>query len=138
MRVALALIFLLAAPAAAACPVTKSTQASGRYGTGRLWVTLPDGGILRAWRNQPDDGMYGTKLGWIPDRDRGLTLSVSGRRLDAPGSMRVKGVYWGHNSFGRGSWASAVSFPAAGCWRITGRAGQTTVSYVVTVEIVRK
>ena len=114
-----------------ACPVTKST--SGRYGTSRLWVTVPTAGILRVRRNQPDDGLFGTKIGWIPDRDRNLTLTVSGTRLDAPGRMRVLGVFWGHSSTGKGSWASAVAFPAAGCWRITGRAGPTTLSYVVRV-----
>jgi hypothetical protein len=116
-----------------ACPVTRSTLPSRRYGTGRLWVFLPASGILHVQRNKPDDGMYGTKLGWIPDRNRNLTLTVSGRRLDAPGRMTVRGVYWGHSSTGKGSWASAVAFPQGGCWRITGRAGQTTVSYVVRV-----
>jgi hypothetical protein len=115
------------------CPVTTSKFPSGRYGSQRLWVILPPAGILRVQRNQPDDGMFGTKLGWIPDRDRSLTLTVSGRRLDAPGRMVVRGVFWGHSSTGRGSWASAVAFPERGCWRITGRAGPTTLSYVVWV-----
>ncbi len=117
----------------ASCPVTKCGLPSRRYGTVRLWVLLPAGGVLRAQRNQPDDGMFGTKLGWIPDRDRGLTLAVSGRRLDASGRMRVRGVFWGRSSTGKGSWASAVAFPAAGCWRITGVAGPTRLSYVVRV-----
>jgi hypothetical protein len=51
--------------------------------------------------------------------------------------MRVLGVFWGHNiRTGKESWASAIAFPAGGCWRITGRAGPTTVSYVVTVVTV--
>ena len=113
--------------------VTKSTHPARRYGTSRLWVILPTAGVLRVQGNQPDDGCYGTKLGWIPDRDRSLQLVVSGRRLDAPGRMRVLGVNWGYSSTGKGSPASAVGFPKAGCWRITGRAGATTVSYVVRV-----
>lgn len=117
-----------------ACPVTKSAFPSNRYGSSRLWVTLPPAGVLRVRRNRPDDGMFGTKVGWIPDRDRNLKLAVSGRRLDSPGRMRVLGVFWGHSSStGKGSWASAVAFPAGGCWRITGRAGPTTLSYVVRV-----
>lgn len=118
---------------ASGCPVTKSPFPSGRYGTSRLWVTLPPAGILRVQRNQPDDGLYGTKLGWIPDRYRNVTLTVGGRRLDAPGRMRVLAVNWGHSSTGRGSWATAVAFPAGGCWQLTGRAGPTTLSYVVSV-----
>ena len=121
------------AQARSACAVTRSALPSGRYGGSRLWVILPPGGILRASRNQPDDGLFGTKLGWVPDRDRNLTLTVSGRRLDAPGRMVVRGVYWGYSSAGKGSWASAVAFPRSGCWRITGRAGPTMLSYVVRV-----
>ena len=117
----------------ASCRVTTSTQPSNRYGGSRLWVFLPPGGVLRTRRNVPDDGTFGTKLGWIPDRHRGHELTVTGRRLDAPGRMRVLGVFWGRASTGKWSWASAVSFPAAGCWRITGRVGPTTVSYVVRV-----
>lgn len=115
------------------CPVTKPTLSSGRYGSSRLWVTLPPAGILHVARNRPDDGLYGTKLAWVPDRDRNLVLTVSGRRLDGPGRMVVRGVNWGYSSDGRGSWASAVAFPSGGCWRITGRAGATTLSYVVDV-----
>jgi hypothetical protein len=123
-----------AGQAQAACPVTRSGLPSRRYGSSRLWVTLPPGGVLRAQRNKPDDGMFGTKIGWIPDRNRNLKLTVSGTRLDAPGRMRVLGVFWGHSSStGKGSWASAVAFPRGGCWRITGRAGPTTLSYVVRV-----
>lgn len=116
------------------CKVTKSALPSRRYGSRRLSVTLPPAGILRAQRNQPDDGMWGTKIGWIPDRERGLNLIVSGRRLDAPGRMRVIGVFWGHSyASGKGGWASAVAFPRGGCWRITGRAGPARLSFVVRV-----
>lgn len=115
------------------CPVTRPSLPSRRYGSSRLWVTLPPAGVLRVTRNQPDDGLYGTKLGWVPDRDRNLVLTVSGRRLDAPGRMTVRSVNWGYSSDGRGSWASAVAFPNGGCWRITGRAGGTTLSYIVRV-----
>jgi hypothetical protein len=125
--------FAIGAPAAEAkpCQVTKSALASNRYGGPRLWTFLPAGGVLRVQRGS--DGSIGTKLSWIPDRDRNLQLVVSGRRLDAPGRMRVLGVHWGYSSTGKGSWASAVAFPKAGCWRITGRAGSTTLSYVVKV-----
>lgn len=122
-----------APPQQDACPVTRSALASHRFGGSRLWVFLPPAGILRVQRNRPDDGMYGTKLGWIPDRDRNLALTVTGQRLDVPGRMILRGVHWGHTSTGKGSWASAVAFPEGGCWRITGRAGPTTLSYVVRV-----
>lgn len=113
-----------------ACAVTKPDQ-SGRYGTSALSTRLPADGVLRL--RQDPDGTLGDKLAWIPDRDRGLQLTVSGKRLDRPGALRVLGVNWGRSSTGEGSWASAVVFPAAGCWRITGQAGATTLSYVVEV-----
>ena len=130
-------VMAIAAPAIdqQACPVTTSALPSHRYGTRLLWTTLPTGGVLRVQRNT--DGSIGTKLFWMPDRDRSLQLVVHGRRLDAPGRMRVLAVSWGYSytasGKGRGSWASAVAFPKAGCWRITGRAGPTTLSYVVKV-----
>lgn len=116
-----------------ACPVTQSAPSSHRYGSRRLWTRLPAAGVLRVRRNHPDDGAFGTKLSWIPDRACSLALEVSGQRLDAPGRMRVRGVFWGYSSAGKGSWASAVAFPKPGCWQITGRAGPTTLSYVVKV-----
>ena len=114
-----------------ACPVTRPTMPSGQYGSQRLWTFLPRDGVLRLRRDA--DGTLGDKLGWIPDRDRNLRLTVSGRKIDGPGRLRVLGVNWGYSSTGKGSWASAVIFPKAGCWRITGRAGPTTLSYVVKV-----
>jgi hypothetical protein len=47
--------------------------------------------------------------------------------------MKVLGVVWGHDSYGRGGWASAVKFPSEGCWRISGRVRDITLSYVVRV-----
>jgi hypothetical protein len=130
-------VMAMAAPATEqqACPVTRSTLPSHRYGTRRLWTTLSASGVLQVQRNT--DGSIGTKLFWMPDRDRNLQLVVQGRRLDAPGRMRVLAVSWGYSytssGRGRGSWASAVAFPKAGCWRLTARAGPTTLSYVVKV-----
>jgi hypothetical protein len=125
---ALVLMALSAPTATQACQVTRPATQSGRYGTQRLWTFLPRDGVLRLRREA--NGTLSDKLAWIPDRDRGLDLAVSGRRLDRPGRLRVLGVNWGYSSTGKGSWASAVVFPAPGCWRITGRAGLPTLSYV--------
>ncbi|MGZ8782705.1 MAG: hypothetical protein ACXWZB_04320 [Gaiellaceae bacterium] len=129
-------VVAVAAPAAdqAACPVTRPTRPSGRYGTARLWTVLPRDGVLRVARGP--DGRLFDKLAWIPDRDRGSALTVSGGRLDRPGKLRVLSVNWGYSSTGKGSWASAVVFPSAGCWRLTGRLGllgATKLSYIVRV-----
>jgi len=113
-----------------ACAVTRPQLASGRYGSRRFWTILPTDGVIRA--RQGTDGSLGWKLPWIPDRWRG-GLTVRARRLDGPGSMRVHSVNWGYSSTGKGSWATAVTFSVAGCYRITGRSAGTTLSYVVKV-----
>jgi len=118
------------AKAQPACAVTKPVLPSGHYGAKRLWTILPANGVIRA-RSAPD-GSLGWKLAWIPDTWRG-DLTVRGRRLDASGKMRVHAVNWGYSSTGKGSWASAVTFPAAGCYRLTGSSAGTTLTYVVQV-----
>ena len=109
------------------CPVTK-----GRYGNGLLSTTVPgDDGVLVA-RRDPDGTLF-QKLWWLPREGFTGKLTVRGERLDASGQMRVLSVNWGYSSDGRGSWASAVTFPSEGCWRLTGRVRDVSLTYVVKV-----
>lgn len=117
----------VAASAGTQCPVSTGTVRN-RF----LSSSVPGrNGVLVA-RRDPDGALF-QKLWWIPRNGFTGTLSVRGVRLDRPGRMRVLGVYWGYDSFGRGSWASAVAFPAAGCWRVTGRVRGIGLSFVVRV-----
>lgn len=112
--------------AAETCP----TSGEGRYGNGLLSTTLPADGVLAA-RKEPDGTLF-EKISWVPRGFSGGSseLTVRGERLDAPSPpMRVLGVHWG----GQGSWASAIVFPSEGCWRISGRVRDVTLSYVVKV-----
>lgn len=113
--------------AATSCPVTK-----GRSGNGLLSTTVPGNEGVLATRRDTDGSLF-QKLWWLPKRGFTGRLTVRGERLDAPGRMRVLGVNWGYSSDGRGSWASAVQFPSEGCWRLTGRVGDISLSYVVRV-----
>jgi len=113
------------------CPVS----GTGSYGNGLLSTTLPGRGVLLA-RADPD-GLF-QKLGWLPHTTLPDALTVRGERLDAASPpMRVLSVNWGPSiAPGRpqiGSWRSAVKFPSEGCWRITGRVQDLTLSYVVRV-----
>ncbi len=112
------------------CPVSDP----GTYGNGLLSTTVPPGGVLSTRRDE--DGLF-QKLGWLPHQGFPDSLAVRGERLDATSPpMRVLGVNWGYASSGpaaKGSWASAVKFPSEGCWRITGRVRDITLSYVVKV-----
>jgi hypothetical protein len=121
-------------PAAETCPLTHANRGSDvMYGNGFLSTAVSTDGGLVAQRQ--DDGTLFTKLGWLPRKGFTGLLTVRGERLDAPAApMRVLGVHWGHNtSTGRGSWASALTFPTEGCWRISGRVGDIALSYVVRV-----
>jgi len=111
------------------CPVT----GEGTYGNGLLSVWLPPNGVLSRPR-EPDGSLF-DKLGWLPREGFTGVLTVRGERLDAPSPlMKVLAVNWGYSyPSGRGSWASAVTFPSEGCWRISGRVGDVSLSYVVKV-----
>jgi len=110
------------------CPVT----GEGTYGNGLLSVTLPTGGVLSA-RREPGGTLF-QKLGWLPHTTFPDALKVRGERLDAPSApLHVRAVRWGYSSSGRGGWASAVDFPSEGCWRISGRIQDISISYVVKV-----
>jgi hypothetical protein len=125
------------------CPVTRPNRvlppAPGqgfpglRYGNGLLSTAVSSDGGLLTQRDQ--NGTSSTKLAWLPRKGFTGTLTVGGERLDAAAPpMRVLAVYWGHDTqTGRGGWATPVVFPSEGCWRITGRVRDVTVSYVVRV-----
>jgi hypothetical protein len=105
------------------CP----TSPAGPYGNGLLSTTIPSGGVMRG-RVDPDGSIFNKPI-WVPNGFSGQ-LVVSGKRLDAPSPpLRVVKVSWGS-----GSWASAIVFPSAGCWRLTGRVAGVSLSYVVKVE----
>lgn len=120
-------------PATTTCPVTK-----GRYGNGFLSTTLPEDGVIT--RPREPDGTLFDKLGWSPRRGFSGNLVVRGERLDGPGVLHVLSVNWGHTIVDgrpqRGSWRSAVVFPSEGCWRLTGRVGDISLTYVVEVVAV--
>lgn len=117
------------------CPVTLPDTENG---------SLVDNGVLSAevtstgeqtGRRQADGPIF-DKFGWIPVDGLVGRLVVNGERLDVP-SPPLKGlaVNWG-NSFpsGQGSWASAVVFPSEGCWRLTGRVRDLSLTYVVSMR----
>jgi hypothetical protein len=121
-------------PAAAeSCPATTasaSVPGSGgfNYGNGLLASTVPTNGVVVGARWEPDGSLF-WKPGWLPRGVVTRDLVVAGERLDASAPpMRVLGVRWGG-----GSWRTASTFPSEGCWRITGRVGDISLSYVVKV-----
>jgi hypothetical protein len=129
--------------ATTSCPVTRPNRvlppAPGqgfpglRYGNGLLSTAVSSDGGLLTQRDR--DGTFSTKLGWLPRKGFTGRLTVRGERLDAAAPpLRVLAVYWGYDTqTGRGGWATPVVFLSDGCWRITGRVGDVSLSYVVRV-----
>lgn len=113
-------------PCAATTP-----DSGGSYANGLLSTQLSPSGVVPA-RVEPDGSLF-WKFGWTPNGIKGV-LTVRGERLDSPSPpMHVRGVHWGYSSTGRGGWASAVQFPTEGCWRITGRVRDVSLTFVVKV-----
>lgn len=110
----------------------RDKRVPGSHGNGKLWTTgLPlDGRLLLTTEK---DGSIGEKFPWW----RGVRgpLSIRGRRLDAPaGPLRaVVPAGYGETGFQ----ASGVYFPSEGCWEITGRVGDSELTFVVEVRVRR-
>ena len=83
------------------------------------------------------DVFFGYKLPGV-SRPRWEKPSISGERIDADAPpLRVLGVNRGSfSSSPDPSYMSAVSFPTPGCWRLSARVADVSLTYVVRVEVV--
>jgi hypothetical protein len=76
-------------------------------------------------------GSLGHKFGWQTSVSG--TFVVEGRRLDGPAPPM-----WADNATGQliapGFHATALIFPTPGCWEVTGRVGDASLTFVVNVE----
>ncbi|HEU4919445.1 MAG TPA: hypothetical protein VFT20_06865 [Candidatus Limnocylindrales bacterium] len=123
------------------CPVTKPAKApadfgdrlfgsSAAFGNDDLWVggLGEDGVILADPRFVESDGSIGWKFGWW--RIVSGSLTITGRRLDAPGRLlRAEFDDYGTHGFQ----ASGVYFPTEGCWEVTGTVGNSHLTFVTFV-----
>jgi hypothetical protein len=128
------------------CPLTtpNRNQPKGQprnvtwHGNGLLWAASlrPDGIYAVSPDRVGPDGSIGAKLFWVTSPPS-LAPAISGRRLDAPASpLRMLGA--GQGSFmgaEAGSWATQVVFPTAGCWRLTARVRDVSLTYAVDVVV---
>jgi hypothetical protein len=76
------------------------------------------------------DGALGMKWGWR----RGVRgqLRIEGRRLDEPAPPLRADIPSGYGDFGFQS--SALIFPTPGCWEVTGRVGNASLTFVTFVQ----
>lgn len=87
---------------------------------------LPDGS---SWADIKPDGSIVAKLGWW----RGVKgkLAIGGRRLDASAPPLRAHVPDGYGI--TGFQATGITFSTAGCWKVTGRVGGASLTFVVMV-----
>lgn len=129
----------------AGCPVTRSNgnvppglgnpDDRGGYGNDALWTNLwmwGTGGIPAAATasHLMPDGSYG-ELKWAWYRYTEGTLTIDGRRLDAPAPPLTAEIPQGYGSIG--FQVSGINFPTAGCWEITGHLGDASLTFVIIV-----
>lgn len=123
------------AAATGTCPVTRpngsrppgSTFGGEFHGNGALWVGVPPSNVVVL---EPDTGgALSTKFGWW--RAVTGTLTITGRRLDGTAPPLSASVPDGYGDTGFQS--SGISFPAEGCWEVTGRAGGASLTFVTLV-----
>ena len=133
------------APTSSSCPVTigrkspisaaaffgaGSAHWNGNLYVGALW---PDGTIVfrpgGAGFVYPD-GSVGMKIAWYrADGLRGK-LKIEGKRLDAAGPrLHSQFTDYGDTGFQ----PSEVIFPTEGCWQVTGKVGDASVTFVTRV-----
>ncbi len=122
-----------------ACPVTipNGTTPPGvppdpsRHGNGALWVDLwPNNRILATAPNYlHPNGSISMKFPWW----RGVAgkLTIEGHRLDASAPPLTASVPNGYGEIG--FQASGIDFPSEGCWQITGRVGDASLTFVTLV-----
>jgi hypothetical protein len=127
-------------PATATCPVTipAGKAPPGErlrhdfHENGALWTALPlDGTIVTERRS---DGAFRDKFMWWAVGVTGR-LTIRGERLDAraPPPWAQISSGWPEGFRGSAFWASIVLFPTEGCWKVTGRVRDVSLSFVVNV-----
>jgi hypothetical protein len=136
----LMLLRLSAPNPALTCPVTVANGStppglqplSQYHGNGALWALLPGSGVYR--ERAESDGTIFEKILWFAAGIDG-GIAVVAQRLDASAaSLRTQAVLGSPAGFrGSGAWADRVWFSSAGCWKLTGRIRDVSLSYVVEV-----
>lgn len=121
------------------CPVTlpngrvPALGAGVNHGNGRLYVSLWDSGrvVVGATDVNPD-GSIEAKFGWW--RKTGGRLRIFARRLDGEAAVAQTRIPSGYGR--RGFQATSITFPATGCWQVTGTVGRRVRLTFVTLVVI--
>lgn len=125
-------------PGLGAPPAFPGFGRSPRWHTnGFLWTALPLDGVYHPPGPQwvEPDGAFSAKLYWFA-AGVGGALALKGERIDAVSPAlvidRVNRGQW--SGLRRGSvWATPVTFPSEGCWKLTVQVKDVSLSFVLKV-----
>lgn len=109
-------------------PVPWAREESGWFGSSDLWVSLPPDGILPTIVSEEDPDQFRTKFAWW--RVSPGDLAVETRRPGADHAIEGS-VPDGYGETGFNP--SGLIFDGEGCWEVTGRVSEASLSFVVWV-----
>ena len=107
------------------------------HGTDSLWTLLPKDGVWAALPHNPEgytQKVFWWRKGYSWAEEPEPQLTVTGRRLDVPTPPLI--VSQATNAFAEDIQSATlvgVDFPTLGCWEISGRYGDSELSFVVFV-----
>lgn len=120
------------------CPVTQPNGSTPpfekpsayHYGNGEIWTDLwPEGKIFMQPANREADGSLSMK--WVWWRNATGTLDIQGQRLDE--TAEPLRVFYTGGYDDAGVYVVALIFPTTGCWEVTAKAGETSLTFVTEV-----
>jgi hypothetical protein len=105
------------------------------HGNGEIWTVLWPAGEVVFEPGGPGfvlpDGSLGMKWPWIPAAPG--ELAIEGRRIDAPAPPLRSEVGGEASTAGSRFFPSYLVFPTPGCWSVTGRVGDASLTFVTLV-----
>jgi hypothetical protein len=142
--VVVAAAMLTLAVAETASATCRTTQANGQvpagassnlFGNGQL-ATAAYGVIYATPRTLNREGTISEKFPWFGASGLVGDLRITGKRLDRAAPPLRARINPGtvESAPDMRFWATGITFPTAGCWRITGRVDDVRLSLVVLVR----
>jgi hypothetical protein len=103
---------------------------NGFHGNGQIWATLPENGVLIAGPDYVnEDGSIEWKAPWFRSKGK---LEITGHRVDNPGIPPFE-AYLPEGYGDSGVQSVGWHFPTEGCWEITGKVGDSTLTFTELV-----